>query len=376
MNVCLVALDYYGWGQRSGFARATRTLGRELVRHGIRVTAVVPQAQGQPERASADGVEVFSFAPARPGQAYRWLREIDADIYHSVEPSLLTHIAARARPARGHVVTVLDPAIEAQCVGVGEEPRTSPSLRVARRLYRQGRRVRRAVRAADHCFVGARHLGERVASLFGLAEAPSFIPLPVHVPEAVSKAETPTVCMLERWDRERHPERFFQLAERFPNVNFVAAGRADSGRVTEEVRRAWAHLPNLELRPPLDPFTRAYDSLLAESWILVNPAETTGLPAAFLDAAARGTALLSHSDPDDFASNFGVRAGDEGFAPGLEALLKDDYWQKRGVLGRDYVARTFEAGRSVQLHLDAYRAIAEGKPATTPDLPAAMDLTL
>jgi len=349
-------------------------LGRELVRSGVRVTAVVPQAKGQPERTEIDGVEVFSFPSARPGAAYRWLREIDADIYHSVEPSLLTHIAARARPARGHVVTVLDPALDGPCAGATEHT-TSPGRWLARRFYRRGRRVRRAVQEADHCFVGARHIGEEVSTLYKLATPPCFVPRPIHVPETVTKAPMPTVCMLDRWDRQRRPELFFGLAERFPHIHFVAAGSASTGVVTEEIRREFAHLPNLELRPPLDPFSRAYETLLTESWILVNPAQRTGLPTSFLDAAAHGTALLSTSDPDDFSSNFGIHAEPDALGTALEALLRDEHWRKRGEMGRAYVGRTFEAGRSIQHHTEVYRSVVERKRPDLQALPPALELS-
>lgn len=372
VNVCLVALDFHGWNCPSGcgFGRATRSLGRALTRRGVRVTAVVPRALGQPERCVVDGIEVFSFSPTRPGEAHRWLREVDADIYHSIEPSLLTHVAQRARPARAHVVTMLDPALDGPCIGGPDSEPLSLAHWLRRRYYRMGRRVRDAVASADLRFVGARHIGEEVRRLYGLAETPAFLPRPVDVPAQVRKASVPTVCMLDRWEPRKRPELFFALAERFPEVRFIAAGSAADEAATWVVRQRWGHLFNLELRDPVSPFSRAYAELLAESWILVNPAHRTGLPASFVDAAAHGTAILSTVDPDDFASNFGLRTAPEGLGEGLADLLADSRWRLRGELGRAYVADTFSADRSVDAHLEAYRSLAGGAEASAP-LPVA-----
>ncbi|MEZ4416281.1 MAG: glycosyltransferase family 4 protein [Gemmatimonadota bacterium] len=361
MNVCLVTLEFHGWGCQSGcgFGRASRALGRALTAEGVRVTAVVPRQPDQPERAELDGIEVFSFPSARPAEAYRWLREIDADVYHSIDPSLLTYFAQRARPARRHVVTLLDPTLDGPCIGAPRSEPVSLSRWLNRRYYRLGRRVRNAVRSADLRVIGARHIGETVRQLYGLAEVPAFLPRPIEVPSALVKAPRPTVFMLDRWDSEKRPEAFFELALRFPNVQFIAAGSASDASETERIQRAWDHVPNLELRPPVDPFSAEYQDLLSRSWILVNPAHRTGLPASFLDAAAHGTAILSSIDPDDFASNFGAKAPEDGLAEGLTHLLENDRWRTRGELGRAYVTKTFGSDRSVSLHLDAYRAVLE-----------------
>ena len=47
MHVCLICTELYGWGSAGGFGFATRTLGRELIRRGPRVTAVIAQPRGE-----------------------------------------------------------------------------------------------------------------------------------------------------------------------------------------------------------------------------------------------------------------------------------------------------------------------------------------
>ena len=38
MRICLIAVELFAWGKYGGFGRATRTIGRELVKRGIAVS--------------------------------------------------------------------------------------------------------------------------------------------------------------------------------------------------------------------------------------------------------------------------------------------------------------------------------------------------
>ena len=50
MRICLICVEIFAWGKYGGFGRATRMLGRELVRRGMSVDAVVPRRKGQHPR--------------------------------------------------------------------------------------------------------------------------------------------------------------------------------------------------------------------------------------------------------------------------------------------------------------------------------------
>jgi hypothetical protein len=109
MRICLISVEIFAWGKYGGFGRATRLIGRELARRGHKVFAVVPRRQGQRHVEDLDGITVLGFSPWQPLAAIRLLREADADIYHSCEPSLTSYLALRAMPDRRHMVTFRDP---------------------------------------------------------------------------------------------------------------------------------------------------------------------------------------------------------------------------------------------------------------------------
>ena len=61
MKICLICTEIFEWGKYGGFGRATRIIGRELVKRGIEVFAVVPKRNGQKEIEILDGIKVFGF---------------------------------------------------------------------------------------------------------------------------------------------------------------------------------------------------------------------------------------------------------------------------------------------------------------------------
>ena len=96
MRVCLLSMEIFAWGKHGGYGRATRVIGRELVRRGIEVSAVVPLRGNQRQVEQLDGINVFGFPPRSPWQATRLLRQCNADIYHSQEPSFITYLAQQS----------------------------------------------------------------------------------------------------------------------------------------------------------------------------------------------------------------------------------------------------------------------------------------
>ncbi len=61
MKICLICVEIFAWGKYGGFGRAARTIGREIVKQGHTVCAVVPRRKGQGEEEDLDGIKVFGF---------------------------------------------------------------------------------------------------------------------------------------------------------------------------------------------------------------------------------------------------------------------------------------------------------------------------
>lgn len=360
MRICLISVEIFAWGKYGGFGRATRTIGRELVERGHEVCAVVPRRQGQAAMEWLDGITVLSFPPRRWLSLARLLRDADAQIYHSCDPSFGTYLASRTRPDRMHVVTCRDPRGWEDWKTEFALPSRSRLRVVANYLYENGPLVRRGVQRADAVFAAAKCLVPKAQHVYRLQEPPRFLPTPIEIPEAVQKSTEPTVCFVGRLDRRKKPEVFFDLVERFPEVRFIAAGASNDPAWDRYLRDRYESLPNLEMRGFVDQFrTTELSDILSRSWIIVNTSAREGLPNSFLEAAAHRCAILSAVDPDDFASRFGWHADNGDFEFGLRSLIDADRWRERGLAGWCYVAETFETSRAIDRHLVAYREVLE-----------------
>ncbi len=62
MKVCFLCTEIFAWGKFGGFGRATRTIGRELVKRGVEVTVIVPRRQNQKPIEMLDGMRILGFS--------------------------------------------------------------------------------------------------------------------------------------------------------------------------------------------------------------------------------------------------------------------------------------------------------------------------
>ncbi|GJL54183.1 MAG: hypothetical protein NPIRA02_13150 [Nitrospirales bacterium] len=358
MRVCLICVEFFGWGKYGGFGRAARLIGRELVNRGVEVFAVVPRRQDQKPREEVDGIHVLSFSPLHPWSSRSLYAQCDADVYHSCEPSFGTYLAMKAMPQKKHVVTMRDTRDHVDWKMEYALPSIGKLQVLSNYLYEDNPLVRKAVQKAHGVYCAAHLLIPKVKEKYTLLEDPSVLPTPVVIPQTVQKADKPTVCFMGRWDRRKRPELFLQLAESFPDVQFIAVGSSRDRQWDAHLRKTFAHVPNLDMPGFVDQFdSTVHSRILEHSWILVNTATREGLPNSFLEAAAHGCAILSAVNPDGFASDFGYHVTDGRFDKGLKYLLEHRRWEERGILGRVYVQKNFELNHAISLHLALYERL-------------------
>lgn len=359
MHICLICVEIFSWGKFGGYGRATRELGRLLVEDGMQVTAVVPRRHGQGPVETLDGIRVLSFPMNAPWEAQNLLRSCNADIFHSQEPSLATYFAMKARPDARHVSTIRDPKFLKDWLVELRYPSISLARTFLSRFYDINFLVRSAVRKSNAVLCTTFDGRTKAKALYGLQRLPLFMPSPIAVPETTRrKSARPTVCMVGRWDKRKRPEIFFELAARFPQVEFVAVGNSHDSRRDHELRERYSHLPNLTLPGWIDQFaTNDLFNVLATSWILVNTSAREGLPTSILEAMAYRCAILSSVNPDRVAGRFGFHVTDGDYEFGLKSLLAHDRWMQKGEAARDYVLAHYETSRSMDRHLDLYRRL-------------------
>jgi glycosyltransferase involved in cell wall biosynthesis len=358
MRICLICVEIFAWGKYGGFGRATRTIGRELAERGHEVIAVVPRRDGQGAVEQLDGMTVLSFPPRSWLASVQLLKQANAQIYHSCEPSLGTYFAQRAMPDRVHIVTCRDPRDWEDWKTEFELPSRSRLRVVVNYVYENSPLVRRGVQRADVVYTAAKCLILKAQAMYRLKTPPVFLPTPIPIPSEVTKAPTPTVCFVGRLDRRKRPELFLELAKRMPDVRFIAVGASNDRAWDAELHRRYGGLPNLDMRGFVDQFKGdELSRILGSSWIIMNTSAREGLPNSMLEAAAHRCAVLSSVDPDDFATSFGVHVQDDDFEGGLRRLLENDAWRERGLAAWRYVGDTFATEPAIRGHLAAYEGL-------------------
>lgn len=356
MRICLICTEFFGWGASGGFGYATRVLGRELVKRGIDVCAAVPQPRGTDETSlTIDGVRIYGFPRLSFLKSADIYRSCDADIYHSMEPSLGTYIAMKAMPERKHLASLQDPRTTRDWLIEFRHSTLSKLKLISTFFYYENYFTRWAIRHADLVCCPAKFLIPKSRKKFHLDIDPVFMPTPTFIPENVTKAETPTVCFVGRWDRRKRPELFFDLAKTFPTVNFVAVGKSQDQKYENELRHKYKNLSNLEMTGFINQFeVDCLSKIYGRSWILANTAAREGLPNTFFEACGHRCAILSSSDPDGFASQFGRLVTNEDFAGGLEFLLKDQCWKEQGQRGYEYVKQNYDISAATNYQIEQY----------------------
>ncbi len=357
MRICLLSTQVFAWGKYGGFGQITRALARGLAAKGFEVTVVVPRRGTQERWEELDGFRVLGYKPCELLRGQRILAEVEADVFHSIEPHYLSFLAQIAHPRAGHVITCLD-------VRMWEEWRVEVSYWPAgrRRLWRlaywfeYGTAVRRAVRRAD--VVGYQYPDQlsKIRAVFGRWKLDGLLPNPLYVPEqAPEKASQPLVAWVARLDGRKRPEVFLKLVEATPEIEFVAFGSSQDERIRSEFEKAAARLENLDWRGFVNQFeNEEIFEKLGKAWVLVNTAAREGLPVSFLEAWAHGCAVLSCNDPGGLVRRFGRVVEDEDYLTGLEWLIEEERWRQLGRRGREWVAERYEAEKALTRHVQLY----------------------
>ena len=359
MRICLICSEVFAWGKYGGFGRSTRLLGRELAARGHQVSVVVPLRAGQRPVEKLDGMTVLGFPATRPLVALGSYASAAADIYHSQEASLGSYLAQRAAPSARHVISFRDHKFLSDWLIELRRPSRSRALTVLAALYERNPLVRRGIRRADRLLCVSPHLQQPLQRAYGLREAPRFVGSPIDIPVAVPvKSESPVVVFVGRLDPRKRPERFIELATRFPDVEFVLAGAAQNPAFERKLLALGAARPNVHFAGFLQQFDSGkLSDLLSRAWVLVNCSTREGLPTSALEAMAHGCALLSEVDVTGWVARFGIHATEGDLEEPLRELLRGDRWRTLGAQGREFVRTHFALADVLDAHEHLYREL-------------------
>ncbi len=354
-RICLISVEIFAWSKYGGYGKSTRIIGRELVKRGYEVSAVIPRRQDQQPEEWLDGIKVYGMDPIEMLTSGAIYKKINADIYHSCEPSIGTWLAMKAVPTAVHLVTCQDPKGYQEWMQEFAFPSKSRIQVVKNYLFEANILVRSAVRAAHGVYVPAKFQCQKAKSIYHLKTAATFLPTPAEMPEEAVKSPGPIVLYMGRMDQRKRPELTLSLAQEFPDVLFKIAGKARVPQYETELKEKFGHLPNIEFLGFVDQFNGdVHHRLFSEAWIHINTSVREGLPNSFIEAAGHRCAMLSHVNPDDFATRFGYHAVNNDFSKGLEFLLSEDRWREKGMEGFAYVSNTYSLPIAMDAHEEIY----------------------
>jgi glycosyltransferase involved in cell wall biosynthesis len=362
LRVGVIANEFFdlrlGPGRMGGFGWAARQVGRifQDPSRGVAVTYFTGELVGAPEGAETvvHGTRLVLRQPTLFGD-FRRLRAAQPDVFLSIDYRPTYRWLFGACPRTPVIIWARDPrppedvatvnTLRVPCADdVLPKSAIQPDCRCLARIVRTSRRRGRSL-----LFAGTSpHLRDKVAGMIGTPpETFTLLPNPVDVePGAAPRHPRPRVLFLARLDPYKRPWLAVELARRFPDVEFILAGKAHYQGVG-----AWTPTdlpPNVQLVGHVDGVAKA--RLLASSWVLLNTSIHEGLAVSFLEALACQTPLLACVDPGGVVSRFGLAAGrfdGNGLAglPALEAALRrllaePSLRHEAGARGRAWVAAT------------------------------------
>lgn len=364
MKVCLVSNQIANWGKIGGFGTATRAIGAGLVEKGYDVSAVVPlrKNKGQKPLEILDGISVYGISNWETLTSGKIFKQINADIYHSQEPTIASYYASKAKPEAIHIVTCRDPR------GFSDHLIELRHSNLSRKLlsplntwlYEASPLVKKAVKNAKLVFVPApKCLNSKIKQLYGDNIEPIFVPSPVDIPaKPVKKSAEPTIIFVGRWDRRKRIEKFFELAQHNPHLKFIAIGNSHDATYDKHLRETYRGIKNLEMPGFVPRFGEpGISDYYEKAWIIVNTSAREGLPYTFIESLTYECAILSCVNPDHFAARFGYYAEKDDFQEGLDWLLENERWQELGREGADYVRGIFSKENSINEHMKYYNKI-------------------
>lgn len=363
MKILLVADEYFSWGVYGGFGAFSRKLGKELVKAGLEVDAIVQKISPLQKPVGCieviEGVQVKTLPRKKP-QKHR-LRDLyvtNADIIHSQCGMYDTYLAFKKNSAN-KIITVQDLRTNKEQNSLLKLEKFSryPWYKAAWARYVRSR-YKKAMEMSDIVACQAKILFPKVNEIFGV-EKPVLLPNFIDIPKRrIKKSDNPSIVWLARLDPIKQPEICFKFAESTPNVDFYILGSSHElygGENRDKYfKNKYRNVKNLHFLGFQTGEIK--ERILSEAWILINTSAYECLPVSFLEAMAHKCALLSTQNPDGYTEKFGAWVSDHSnFKSGLRRLLNNDCWLDKGKKGYDFVKVNHSTKVGVDRHISLYR---------------------
>lgn len=413
MQIGIISKEYFGLKDMSknvpmnihgGFGYVTRKKAEKLVKMGHDVHVFVPRFayDGNNEEnleLEENGVNIHFFKTLYNGLSRNTLSEMvrrgmfvfgldkgykkvledyPADIYLSEDPSERSarivkeghpHIGIFQDPFDDIDILILKQAGEDYLNSDYANPQfvTEHSLRTEnfKRVglyYTSGRnsnfRTGRYTRAENShsVFVPANFISDKMRSIFSMDFSPGTLLNPIDVDSTIpEKSSSPTIVWLARWDPQKRADVALRVAKEMPEVDFYFIGAASGLPILENrqkfLSKAYEKYRHIHILNFISEEEK--QRILAKSWIHLNTSVREGLPSSFLEAGARGCAIVSSVNPDNYSSKFGSFVENGEFSKNLRNLIKSEECFEKGKLAHQHMLKFHQTSKVMREHIDA-----------------------
>lgn len=401
LRLGVVSNEYFDrdLGRMGGFGFAARQVIRLFADDpslGVEIVCLPGDSQrfppGQPPRIhGATAAPWEGYGPRAMRRTRRKLGDAVPDLLLTIDYRRSFRTILLALPRTPAIVWVRDPRTPADVARVSslrlpDRPEARPFGidPVDCRSLRWVDRAARAVGRPLHYATVSMHLAEKIPETYAVQpRLVHLLPNIVTPPRAqFPKAERPTVLFLGRLDPIKRPWLFFELAARFPEVEFRVLGQTHGSGPSAWVPTAVP--PNVRQLGHLE--GEAKEEALAAAWLLVNTSVHEAVAFSFFEALGHRTPIVSCQDGGGVVSRFGAHVDNVGgdgrellepLAAALGRLLGDRAERERlGCAGQAWVAETHS--RATFLAKLGELAAASGlawrpPPSTGPAVPRALE---
>jgi|ECHhosMinimDraft_1075155.scaffolds.fasta_scaffold06275_2 glycosyltransferase involved in cell wall biosynthesis len=344
---------YLAKGLRGGLAWVVHVTSLALAAQGFEVTIIAPRPPEFPQEIRYKNLNIITFPYVYQTSSFfkhifsvfsfsKVVRRINADVFLSIDAMLETVLLNYLHPRSRHIIWAQNPLdwADYQVFGL-----VNPSYRISKARFLIGKYLLAdAYKKSDMILVQAKYFAEKIQRMYGVDKSKIiYLPNPIdYIPpeNKIIKSSQPLVCYLGRLDPEKRYWIFFELAKKFPHIQFIVMGEPSIFHqdLFRRIISGYSNLPNLKLLGFLQG-KRKWE-ILDKCWILALPSIREGLPVAMLEALAHKCAILSSVNPDGLVERFGYYAKSDDFEEGLNWLLESDRWRQLGEEGYIYVKNT------------------------------------
>jgi len=375
MRIGFIVNEFFKYGSYGGYGFATKAIARGLHEKGVNSFLLVniSRLKTMPHPIEVEQeIPVIGYKAGKMNfiKAIPEFKQVDADIFQTCNISLDTNYCMKTMPESKHIINFQDPRnsddwkeIYSHPTALTQEGGTSSSFAYNMRFALASLMYKKAILNAEGLTLQAKYLGNKVDKMFSIKEKYEFMPNPVKIPgRKIIKSDKPVVVFLGRLDIIKRPEIFFELAKKFPNVEFLTVGTATKTIDNERFEKKYK-LKNLKFLGLITDEEKKSE-ILEKAWIIINTSLHECLPVSFLEAWAHKCAVLSCQNPDDLTRKYGYYTGKilgtgmkemDKFENGMKFLLEDGRWEKLGKQGFEYVKRNHEFDGVIKKHIKYYK---------------------